>query len=84
MTSIHIGKLIEAELHRQERTVTWFAKRLFCERTNVYDIFKRRSIDTDMLLRISIILHHNFFDLYLREYDREGSADGDTPPAERS
>ena len=52
---IHIGKLIEAELRRQERPVSWFARKLYCERTNVYDIFKRRSIDTEMLLRISVV-----------------------------
>ena len=67
---IHIGKLIEQELRSQERTVSWFARKLYCERTNVYDIFKRRSIDTQMLLRISIILEHNFFRYYQKEYER--------------
>ncbi len=66
---IHIGKLIETELRRQERTVSWFARHLYCERTNVYDIFKRRSIDTQMLLRISNILGHNFFRYYQKEYE---------------
>lgn len=61
---IHIGQLIKAELERQERSVTWFAKRLYCERTNVYSIFKRESIDTDLLLRISIVLRRNFFSYY--------------------
>lgn len=64
---VHIGNLIEAELRRQERSVTWFARQLYCERTNVYDIFKRQSIDTHMLLRISIILRHDFFSYYLQE-----------------
>ena len=64
---IHIGKLIEAELRRQERPVSWFARKLYCERTNVYDIFKRRSIDTEMLLRISVVLQHDFFRYYSSE-----------------
>lgn len=64
---IHIGKLIEEEVHRQERTVTWFARKLYCDRTNVYSIFKRESIDTALLLRISIVLHHNFFNYYIHE-----------------
>ena len=54
---IHIGELIEKELHRQERSVTWFANKLYCDRSNVYSIFKRQSIDTDLLLRISLILN---------------------------
>ena len=33
----HIGQIIEKELHRQERSVTWFARRLYCDRTNVYN-----------------------------------------------
>lgn len=66
---VHIGQIIETELHRQERSVTWFAKKLYCDRTNVYSIFKRRSIDTELLLRVSYILHHNFFNYYLPELE---------------
>ena len=66
-TMIHIGKLIEEELHRQERSVTWFANKLYCDRTNTYKIFKRQSIDTELLLRISQVLHVNFFEYYSQE-----------------
>lgn len=64
---IHIGKEIMEELHRQERGVTWLADKLHCDRTNVYNIFKRQGIDTRLLERISIILHRNFFTLYCQE-----------------
>ena len=74
---IHIGKLIETELRRQERSVAWFARNLYCERTNVYDIFKRRSIDTELLLRISLLLQHNFFRHYMDEFET------DAAPSER-
>lgn len=65
---IHIGQIIETELHKQERSVTWFANKLFCDRSNVYSIFKRSSIDTELLFRISLILEHNFFSYYLNEF----------------
>lgn len=65
--SIHIGKEIKAELLRQERGVSWLADKLHCDRTNVYDIFKREGIDTRLLERISMILHRNFFALYCQE-----------------
>lgn len=68
---IHIGKLIEAELHRQEHSVTWLARKLYCDRTNVYNIFKRTSIDTELLYRISVILKHNFFSYYFIEMQEE-------------
>lgn len=64
---VHIGKKIEEELHRQERSITWFANKLYCDRTNVYSIFKRESIDTALLLRISDVLHCNFFNYYIKE-----------------
>lgn len=66
---VNIGLEIKRELERQERTVSWFARKLCCERTNVYSIFKRKSIDTDMLTRISKILQRNFFILYDKEID---------------
>ena len=66
---IHIGNLIKEELELQERSVTWFANKLCCERTNVYSIFKRESIDTDLLQRISKILHRNFFLYYIKDIE---------------
>lgn len=64
MKNIHIGILIEKELIRQERSPSWLATKLCCCRTNVYKIFGRKSIDSDMLFRISRILNHNFFEYY--------------------
>ena len=68
---VHIGKLIEEELHRQERSITWFAGKLYCDRTNVYSIFKRQSIDTELLLRICSILNHDFFSYYRSQLDEK-------------
>lgn len=59
---IHLGQLIKTELERQERTPTWLAKKINCDRTNIYRIFNRKSIDTDLLSRISTALNRNFFE----------------------
>ena len=64
---VHIGKEIKAELQRQERGATWLADKLHCDRTNVYNIFRREGIDTRLLERISIILNRNFFTLYCQD-----------------
>ena len=64
---IHIGSLIEQELRRQDRSVTWLASELHCDRTNVYKVFKKKSIDTKLLEDISVILQHNFFLDYAEE-----------------
>lgn len=58
---IHIGNLIYEELKRQERNPTWLAKKINCDRTNIYYIFKQKSINTDLLERISIALGVDFF-----------------------
>lgn len=57
----HIGALIKAELEHQERGVSWFARKLACDRSNVYRLFQKESIDTKLLTRISQILCHDFF-----------------------
>lgn len=57
----HIGELIKAELMRQERGVSWFARKLACDRSNVYRLFQKQSIDTELLARISRILAKDFF-----------------------
>ena len=64
---LHIGSLIKKELEKQERTVSWFARKLCCDRSNVYKLFKRSTIDTELLLRVSQILHYDFFDFYKKE-----------------
>ncbi len=76
---IHIGPLIESELHHQERTVTWLAGKLYCDRTNIYKIFKKKSIDTELLLRISVVLHYNFFDHYKAAVTLSAESDEDNP-----
>ena len=58
---IHIGELIKRRLQEIERNPTWLAKKINCDRTNIYKIFQRSSIDTELLSRISKALGHNFF-----------------------
>ena len=64
---VHIGRLIEQELRRQRRSVSWFARELYCDRTNVYKLFHKESIDTMLLYRISMVLSHDFFQYYTDE-----------------
>lgn len=56
-----IGNIIKDELERQERSVTWFARKLSCDRSNIYRLFQKHSIDTALLARISVILNRDFF-----------------------
>ena len=58
---IHIGHHIKEVFDRQGRRATWFASELNCNRANVYNIFNRENIDVEMLIKISLVLQHNFF-----------------------
>ncbi len=58
---IHAGQLIKDTIHKQGRTVTWFAAQLCCTRPNVYKIFNKENVDVYLLWRISVILQHDFF-----------------------
>lgn len=59
---IHVGDLIRLELQRQERSVSWLARKLCCDRSNVYKIFQKQSVDVALLSRLCSILNHNFFE----------------------
>lgn len=55
-----IGTMIKEELERQERTVSWLARKLNCDRSNIYRL-QKHSIDTALLQRLSVILGRDFF-----------------------
>lgn len=61
---IHIGKQIRQKMEERQKTVVWLAKHLSCSRTNIYKIFEKHSVDTDILARISSVLEFDFFSLY--------------------
>lgn len=61
---IPIGKLIQEKLEEKNLTVVWLSRQIPCSRTNIYKIFNKNSIDTEMLYRISQILEFNFFQYY--------------------
>lgn len=56
-----IGKEIKRILDESGRSAVWLAAQIPCERSNVYDIFRRKSINIDLLAQISTILGHDFF-----------------------
>lgn len=77
---IHIGKIIEEELGRQERTPSWLARKINCTRTNIYYIFGQSSINTDMLQRISEALGIDFFKYYSESIESSKCKNNDTKP----
>ena len=68
MKDIHVGESIRNELRKQGRTVNWLAEQIFCEKSNVYKLFRRKSIDLEQLMKISEALNHNFLSDCFEEY----------------
>ncbi len=64
---MHIGQLIKEQMEAQDKTVSWLARELAYCRTNIYKIFDKKSIDTDLLLRICTLLKYDFFAVYSEE-----------------
>lgn len=71
LSEIHIGREIKNVLRLQRRSVSWLAKQICCDRTNVYKIFAKSSIDTQLLMRVSKALSYDFFE-YLSINFKEG------------
>ena len=59
-TNLHIGQMIKAVFDESGMTVAEFARQIHLERSTVYGIFERPSLDSMLLARISLVLGHNF------------------------
>lgn len=58
---IHIGKVILEKLKEQDISKSEFGRKINRSRQNVQDIFKRESIDTNLLAEVSKVLNFDFF-----------------------
>jgi hypothetical protein len=58
---MHIGQRIKEVMAQKHRSVVWMAQQINCERTNVYNIFAREDINTNLLRQFCKILDHDFF-----------------------
>jgi predicted transcriptional regulator len=60
LKNIHIGLIIKEKLEESGMSITEFAKKIHCDRTSVYYIFKREDIYIGQLELISIVLEYDF------------------------
>lgn len=61
---IHIGNKIKGVVSKKGMSVSEFGRRINKSRENVYSIYKRKTIDTGLLLVISKVLEYDFFEYY--------------------
>lgn len=62
-----IGKQIEKVVREKRWSITEFAREINTNRNNVYHIFGRRNIETELLQRISNVLDFDFFQFYISD-----------------
>jgi len=61
---IHIGRLIQAQLKADKRSVSWLANEIGCTRNHLYKVFKKPSLDSDLIFSISKAMQFNFFQYF--------------------
>ena len=66
--NLHVGQRIQEQLKKDQRSASWLARQIPCSRNHVYKLFKRPSLDGELLLRISVVMHFNFFQYYTASF----------------
>ena len=74
---VNIGEKIKEQLLIKKMSVADFAKKINTDRNNAYHIFKRKSIDTELLFKVSVILNFDFFQYYLPLADNKRTENDD-------
>lgn len=69
----HIGQLIRARLKEKNMSCAEFARQLCIERSSVYSIFSKSSIDIERLQHISKILDTDFIKAYYSPLETDDS-----------
>jgi plasmid maintenance system antidote protein VapI len=64
MEDIHLGSLVKRKMKERGISINEFAEAIHCDRTNVYNIFKRKSMDIHLIVRISNALNYDFLQYY--------------------
>jgi len=61
---IHIGDIIRNKLAEEERSIAWLAQKVHHDRSSLRKLLKKDSIDTTLLLKISVVLQFDFFSCF--------------------
>lgn len=76
----NFGVEIRKVIRQRGMTVSEFARRINKSRENAYDIFRRKSLDTDLLSTISQVLDYDFLSKSQERKPRTDLANETKPP----
>lgn len=66
---IDIGSLVRQVAEQGHVGPTELGKRIGTSKQNIYGIYKRNSMDSSLMLKLSLALDHNFFQYYVRSLE---------------
>jgi len=61
INNIHIGSIIKAKAVERGISETELSKRIHCHNSNIHYLYKKKSINTEQLWKISMALEFDFF-----------------------
>ena len=68
---IHIGKKIQFVFNQSGLTVSQFARMVGIQRTKIYNIFESKTIDIELLCKISDVLFYDFIsEVYIKSREK--------------
>ena len=79
-STFHIGRTIKSYVDSHGIRIGCLSKKLLCHRNTIYNLFERDWIDTQTLMRISILLKHDFFAEFSEYYRCHVEDDDDQLP----
>ena len=81
---MNIGKIIYEKVKDKGISVTELSIQLGCSRANVYKIFGKNAVSTDLLYKLSIVLETDFFKYYSNSLANNENCFSITPDEQRS
>lgn len=67
----HIGHRIKEYINSHGIKLQWLSGQMHCHRNTLYNLFERKWIDSDLLMKLSLLLEHDFFAEFSGEYQRK-------------
>lgn len=80
---MHIGEKIKARVKELRMGPTELARQIRTSKQNVYGIYQRSSIDTDLLAKLSKVLEFDFFVYYSTSANAKGEVNAPYPGYKR-
>lgn len=77
-----IGRRIYEVMCEKGYTAAWLAQRVPCERSNIYNVFRRKSMSIDLLFIFSTLLHHDFFAELSQDWQQQNAEESTDAPEE--